>query len=214
MPDRLSCLRAANMVCQSEAPCYLFFFPGFFRELQSLDKIFEEPLLLVHDCIDSISYRKQCLLTQLLIASGGVINDTLYIVGGRRYSQTNVRDTVFELDLTNSTAEWQTSTGHLPVSRGGLSGGAVGTQFYAFGGEGDPDTTTGVYPQADVFDTESQQWTELANMQVPRHGTQAAVVDGLIYIPGGGLQQDGKSVTVNNVTTTENPTNFFDAYCA
>ncbi|KAH8879147.1 galactose oxidase [Thozetella sp. PMI_491] len=145
--------------------------------------------------------------------TGAVIGDTFYVIGGRRYSQTNVRDTVFALDLTNTTSGWQITT-PMPVARGGLDGGVVGSKFYAFGGEGNPDSLTGVYNQSQVFDTTSQSWTELGVMQVPRHGTQAAGVGDRVYIPGGGLQQDGKSVTVNGVTTSQNPTNHFDAYCA
>lgn len=101
----------------------------------------------------------------------------------------------------------------MPTTRGGLNGGAVGTKFYVFGGEGNPDSSTGVFNQSEVFDTESQEWTELKPMQVPRHGTQAAAVGGLVYVPGGGLQQDGKKVVVDGVTTFQHPTAHFDAYC-
>ncbi|KAF4537766.1 uncharacterized protein LTHEOB_11390 [Lasiodiplodia theobromae] len=146
--------------------------------------------------------------------AGSVIGDTFYVVGGRRYNQTNYRDTVFKLDLANQEAGWETSTGHMPTARGGINGGAVGSTFYVFGGEGNPDSTTGVFNQTEAFDTVAQAWTELETMQVPRHGTQAAAANGRIYIPGGGLQQDGKVVTVDGVTTYQNPTAHFDAYCA
>lgn len=147
-------------------------------------------------------------------AAGAVIGDTFYVVGGRRYGQLKTRDTVFSLDLTNQTADWQTSRGRMPTSRGGINGGAVGAKFYAFGGEGNPQSSTGVFNQSESFDVESQEWTELKPMEVPRHGTQAAAVGGLVYIPGGGLQQDGKQVVTNGVTTFQQPTAHFDAYCA
>jgi N-acetylneuraminic acid mutarotase len=146
-------------------------------------------------------------------APGVAIGGTWYVAGGRRYSQTNVRDTVFELDLTNATAGWQTSTGHMPVARGGLMGGAVGTKFYTFGGEGNVNTATGVFNQTEVFDTETQLWTELSPMAVPRHGCQGVAVGDRVYIPGGGLQQDGKVVTIDGVSTLRTPTDYFDAYC-
>lgn len=147
-------------------------------------------------------------------AAGSVVGDTFYVVGGRRYGQLNTHDTVFKLDLANQTAGWQTSPGRMPTTRGGLNGGAVGAKFYAFGGEGNPESSTGVFNQSEVFDTESQEWTELKPMQVPRHGTQAAAVGGLVYIPGGGLQQDGKQVVTDGTTTFQQPTSHFDAYCA
>ncbi|XEU94882.1 hypothetical protein FSHL1_000166 [Fusarium sambucinum] len=146
--------------------------------------------------------------------TGGVIDNTFFVIGGRWFGQLNTRDTVFELDLANLDAGWKTSQGRTPTARGGLNGGAIGDKFYAFGGEGNPDTASGVFNQSEVFNTKSQHWSELKPMAVPRHGTQAAAAGNRIYIPGGGLQQDGKSVTINGTTTFQNPSAHFDAYCA
>jgi N-acetylneuraminic acid mutarotase len=146
--------------------------------------------------------------------TGSVIGDTFYVIGGRRYGQLNYRDTVFELDLTNQSAGWSTSPGHMPVARGGINGGAVGDNFYVFGGEGNLDSSTGVFNQTDAFSAKSQEWKELQPMAVPRHGTQAVAVGDRVYIPGGGLQQDGKQVVVDGVVKTQQPTSHFDAYCA
>lgn len=146
-------------------------------------------------------------------ATGAVIGDTFYVIGGRRYGQMYHRDTVFELDLQNIEAGWRTSTGHMLTSRGGIFGGAVDGKFYVFGGEGNRDSITGVYNQTEMFDIAAERWVELLSMAVPRHGTQAAVAGGCIYIPGGGLQQDGKEVIVGGKTTYHNTTSHFDAYC-
>ncbi|KAG6357601.1 hypothetical protein INS49_013478 [Diaporthe citri] len=145
-------------------------------------------------------------------AAGSVVGDAFYVFGGRWYGQANTRNTVFRLDLTNQTTGWQTSP-VMPTARGGISGGAVGAKFYVFGGEGNPESSTGVFNQSEVFDTESQEWTVLEPMKVPRHGTQAAAVGSLVYIPGGGLQQDGKEVVVDGAISYQQPTAHFDAYC-
>lgn len=147
-------------------------------------------------------------------AAGAVINDTFYVIGGRRYSQTNYRDTVFQLDLSSPQAIWQINSARMRTARGGINGGAVGNVFYVFGGEGNPDSDSGVFPQIDAFDTGNSTWTRPGPMSIPRHGTQAASAGGRIYIPGGGLQQDGKAVTNNGVTTIQNQSAFFNAYCA
>lgn len=102
----------------------------------------------------------------------------------------------------------------MPVPRGGLSGDVVGSKVYTFGGEGNPNTLTGVFNETEAFDTTTQQWTKLVPMAVPRQGTHAVAVGNKVYIPGGGLQQDGKSVVVNNVTLYEDMSAHFDAYCA
>ncbi|BCS04560.1 uncharacterized protein AKAW2_80361S [Aspergillus luchuensis] len=85
--------------------------------------------------------------------------------------------------------------------------------FYVFGGEGNQNSNTGIFNQMEMYDTASERWVELLSMPVPRHGTQAAVAGGCIYIPGGGLQQDGKEVIVDGETTYHNTTSYFDVYC-
>lgn len=145
-------------------------------------------------------------------AAGTVFRDTLYVVGGRWYERTNVRDTVFSLNLLDQTAGWQTSPSRMPTARGGLAGGAVGHSFFAFGGECDPNTTNGVFPQAESYDLVSGVWTKLKDMQVPRHGTAAVSVGNRIYIPGGGLQQDGIPIERNGVVSYGQATAHFDAY--
>ncbi|PWY82395.1 galactose oxidase [Aspergillus eucalypticola CBS 122712] len=132
-------------------------------------------------------------------ATGAVIGDTFYVIGGRRYGQMYHRDTVFELALQNIEAGWRTSTGHMPTSRGGIFGVLLmGSSMFSVVKE---------------IEIPSPRWVELMPMAVPRHGTQAAVAEGCIYIPGGGLQQDGKEVIVGGKSTYHNPTSHFDAYC-
>jgi hypothetical protein len=69
---------------------------------------------------------------------------------------------------------------------------------------------TDVFDNVEAFDVETQGWEELAPMQVPRHGTSAAAVGNKIYIPGGGLQQDGVMMMVNGVGHLLNTTDHFD----
>ncbi|CAM1500382.1 Fc.00g095440.m01.CDS01 [Cosmosporella sp. VM-42] len=144
---------------------------------------------------------------------GGVVGDTFYVIGGCWFGQSGVRGTVFKLNLNDQASGWQTSPILMPVSRGGLSGDVVGNKYYTFGGEGNPNTLSGVFNQSEAFDFTTGKWTELAPMAVPRHGTHAAAAGNKIYIPGGGLQQGGKAVVSGGVTTYANPTTYFDAYC-
>lgn len=146
-------------------------------------------------------------------ATGSVIGHTFYVFGGRRYGQLYKRDTVFELDLLQQGHGWKINKNRMPTARGGINGGAVDDKFFVFGGEGNVRSSTGVFNQSEVFDTTSQKWSELRPMLVARHGTQAVSSGGKIYIPGGGLQQDGKQVVHNGTTTFQNPTSHFDAYC-
>ncbi|KAF5559123.1 kelch repeat-containing protein [Fusarium phyllophilum] len=147
----------------------------------------------------------------------GVHGEMIYLAGGMAVLQDTYQDTNTVVSFNMTSGLWQrvvANAAELPESRhhGWYGRGdrryllrlqltclfpAVGSKFYVFGGEGNPDTVTGVFDQSEAFDTEAQEWTELKPMAVPRHGTQAASVGGLVYIPGGGLQQDGKAVSVN-----------------
>jgi N-acetylneuraminic acid mutarotase len=117
---------------------------------------------------------------------GAVVGHKFYALGGRDTQTNNVKGDVYMLDLDNLAAGWKPMA-KLPTPRGGLSAAAVGTKIYTFGGEGNPASgARGVFPDTEAYDTETDSWTKLKPMSVPRHGTQAAAADGKIYLPGGG----------------------------
>lgn len=132
-------------------------------------------------------------------AVGAVVGSTFYVLGGRDRGQTNVKDTVFALELEDLEAGWRTSAGRMPTARGGLSAGTVGTRVYTFGGEGNQVLSSGVYNETEVFDTTTETWSSLAPMRLPRHGTSAVAVDGRVYVPGGGVVQGATPVNVTDV---------------
>lgn len=128
---------------------------------------------------------------------GAVVGDKMYVVGGRHDGQFNWKNTTWALDLNVPEQGWDQTLATMPTARGGLAAGAIGSTIYTFGGEGDPNTTSQVFPQVEAYDTEKDVWTRLPDMPVPRHGTFAAAVDGGgVYIPGGGLSL-GDNATVH-----------------
>jgi hypothetical protein len=144
--------------------------------------------------------------------TGGVVGDVLYVIGGRWFEKTNVRGTVFMLNLTDQAAGWSTAEERMPTYRGGLSGAAVGNRFFTFGGEANPDNPNGIFPEAELFNLDTQRWRALRNMPVPRHGSKAVAVGNTVYLPGGGLQDDGLPVEANGVTTIVQTTDHFDSF--
>lgn len=143
---------------------------------------------------------------------GAVVEDAFYVVAGRWFDMHNVRGTVFALDLNDVDANWTTSQAQMPTPRGGLSGAAVGDKFFTFGGEANVDNASGIFEECEVLDVQTQKWSELGPMAVPRHGTSAVAVGNRIYIPGGGLQQDGLPVEIDGVEHLLQTTGHFDAY--
>ncbi|KAM7185413.1 galactose oxidase [Rhypophila sp. PSN 637] len=118
---------------------------------------------------------------------GGVIGRRFYQIGGSLGAITNRKDTVFVLDLEDLSKGWTTAKGRMPTPRRGFATGVIGTRFYTFGGEGNPDkSSNGVYKEIEVYDTATDSWEQLGDMKIPRHGSYSVAVNGSVYIPGGG----------------------------
>jgi N-acetylneuraminic acid mutarotase len=128
-------------------------------------------------------------------AGAAVVGGKMYVLGGRKSGQENVRDTVFVLDLSNVEAGWSTSSARMPTAKGGVSTGTIGHRVYVIGGEGNKDADTGVFDQVEVYDTKRDSWESAGRMQMPRHGTSAVAVGGRVCVPGGGTRQSGAPVS-------------------
>lgn len=86
-------------------------------------------------------------------------------------------------------AEW-TAGAPMPTARGGVAAAVLDGRLYVIGGEGNPAPgSMGVFAEVEAYDAESDEWLELDPMPTPRHGTGAATVDGVVYVPGGATEQ-------------------------
>lgn len=122
-------------------------------------------------------------------AMAAAVNGKVYIIGGQSGAGGGgpFLDAVFEYDPAIDT--W-TSQAPMPTVRGGLNAAAVNGCLHVFGGEG----SEGVFPQHEVYDPTTDTWHSLPPMPTPVHGvTGAAVIDGWIYLPGGGTAVGGSS---------------------
>ena len=119
-------------------------------------------------------------------ASGAVVGSTFYVVGGREFDIGSFHDTVFALDLDNPT-EWK-EMAKAPTARGSLACAAMDEVIYCFGGEGNPENEFAIFGQVEAYDTVEDRWHVLPNMEVPRHGMGAVVVEGRVWVPGGGVK--------------------------
>jgi N-acetylneuraminic acid mutarotase len=127
--------------------------------------------------------------------AAAAIDGKIYVAGGR-YNGGSFSDPITDsVDMFDpATGMWSTRAKMLRP-RGGVNGIAAYGCFYVWGGESaaamEPN---GVFPDHDVYNPKTDQWTALARLPTPIHGvTGAAFVDGIIYIPGGGTMQGGSS---------------------
>ncbi len=116
---------------------------------------------------------------------GGVIGGKLYVAGGRMASIGSTTDTVFELTPGSPWA----ARAPMPTGRGGTACGVIDGRLIVVGGEGNPDAASGVFPESEAYTAATNSWETLEPMRTPRHGMQAAVWDGVLYVPAGGITQ-------------------------
>lgn len=122
------------------------------------------------------------------------IDNQILVIGGRFGAgfSSVITDVVEVFDTQTNT--W-TDGNHMPTQRSGHNAIVANGCLHVFGGEGNgPGNVNGLYPQHELYDPDSDSWTELALMPTPIHGvTGLAFIDGYIHLPGGGLSQGGSS---------------------
>ncbi len=106
----------------------------------------------------------------------------LFVIGGRD-SAIRAHTSAVEV-FEFAEARWRAGP-PLPTSRGGMAGSLVQQRFFVLGGEGNPDDPSGVYAVVESLDLQREAWQTHHPMEPGRHGTGAATVDGVIYVPGG-----------------------------
>jgi N-acetylneuraminic acid mutarotase len=121
---------------------------------------------------------------------GAVIGDAFYFVGGRTNDPTLTKANTWVMDLKAAQLKW-VEKAKMPTPRGGIAVAAVGSNIYTFGGEGNPNAVSGVFPDNEAYDTATDTWSKELSMKNPRHGMGAATVGNRIYIPAGGAVISG-----------------------
>jgi len=124
------------------------------------------------------------------------IGGKLYAMGGRNVTLDSVVSANEMYDPATNT--WSTRA-PMPVARAGVASATLQGHVQIWGGEGPSGTPTSTYAQGHDYDPKTNTWTTIAGEPTPRHGTDAATIGDVAYVPGGG-PQSGNSVTdVNEV---------------
>ncbi|MBI4331517.1 MAG: kelch-like protein [Chloroflexi bacterium] len=144
------------------------------------------------------------LPTQRNHIAGAAIGGWVYVVGGRFGGGFN-SDVTDVLEMYDPATNAWTRKAPMPTKRGGINGIGVGDCFYVWGGEGNRNNPTGLFDELEVYHAATDSWSSLGKMAVTVHGvTGAAFIDGLIFIPGGGIAQGGSSgSTIHQVLRPE-----------
>jgi hypothetical protein len=127
--------------------------------------------------------------------AAAAIGTRIYFAGGR-YDGGGFSDPMTDrLDVFDTVSKTWLRSPPMLRARGGVNGVLAFGCFHVWGGEGaDTGEPNDVFPDHDVYDPVVDTWTALPPLPTPVHGvTGAAFVNGLIYMPGGGIQQGGSS---------------------
>lgn len=124
-----------------------------------------------------------------VVATAGKI----WVVGGRYQPSFRAEQSPMLEAYDPKTRTW-TRMKDMPKPRGGVNAIEANGCIHVFGGEGNPDASTGVWPDHDVYNPKTNSWTSLAPMPIPVHGvTGGAHINGWLHFPGGGTRIGGSS---------------------
>lgn len=125
-----------------------------------------------------------------------IVNNKLYAVGGRRSSAiTNqvFQLTVPEVDVFDFEKKlWSTldMSNNIPTQRAGCTSVAIGkNKFMVLAGES--GTQAKAHAEAEIFDVNKNKWLKGITMKQGRHGTQAVMYKGKVYICAGSANKGG-----------------------
>lgn len=124
-----------------------------------------------------------------------VYKDKLYVIGGRLSSaKTNqtLNLTVREVDVYDFKKDtWETlpADQNLPTLRAGHSVVAFGGRILVIGGES--STQVPAHQETEAYNPKTKRWETFMPMTQGRHGTQAVVLNGKVYIVSGSGNRGG-----------------------
>jgi N-acetylneuraminic acid mutarotase len=131
-------------------------------------------------------------------AASAVINEKIYVVGGRQahqqpdgsLRQVNVPD----LEIYDPhTDRWATGA-PMPQAQGGLAAAALDGKLYVFGGEQwVPERK--VFASSWLYDPATNRWEALPDLPTPRHGLGASALGNRIHVFGGGTRVGGEAAS-------------------
>jgi N-acetylneuraminic acid mutarotase len=121
------------------------------------------------------------------------IGDFVYSVGGFVGNGFTPADEVYRFDPERNT--WR-EVAPLPSRRGALAVAVVNGQLHAVGGDGfesAEDNTRSNVARHDVYDPDTDEWTQLPPLPSARNHLAAAGFDGRLYVVGGRFDGGGST---------------------
>jgi N-acetylneuraminic acid mutarotase len=113
------------------------------------------------------------------------VNGKIYAIGGANAAGTVV--SIVE-EYNPATDRW-TKKADMPTARASIGISVVNGKIYAIGGKSTGSTSWSNFSTVEMYDPETDTWTQKADMPTRRYSLSAAVVDGKIYAIGGSADE-------------------------
>lgn len=121
------------------------------------------------------------------------LNGRVYVAGGRLSSaktKQTLNLTIPELDIYDfKSGKWSTSTENIPTQRAGNTAVAFNNKLLFIGGESAAQVPA--HQEVEAFNPKTGKWELFPRLLQGRHGTQAVVLNGKVYIAAGSANRGG-----------------------
>ncbi|MCI0394741.1 MAG: galactose oxidase [Chloroflexi bacterium] len=114
--------------------------------------------------------------------AAAVSGDRIVVIGGRWSGNLATVDS-----YDPASGSWA-SHPDMPTARGGLTAATLDGRIHVTGGENFSRRPNCTFAQHEVFDPTTNTWQATAPLPTSRHGLASAVVDGRLYVVGGGTK--------------------------
>jgi N-acetylneuraminic acid mutarotase len=114
--------------------------------------------------------------------SGVVVDEKIYVIGGRQPGKTPLFNDVDANEMYDPKQDNWTSLEPLPTPRSGLAAASVNDNIYILGGESNEKA----FDDNERFSPKTNTWISEIPMPTARHGLAAVAIDNKLYVIGGG----------------------------
>lgn len=113
--------------------------------------------------------------------AAAAVGGRIYVAAGRANGRNLDAFEIYDV----ATDSWSEGP-DVPTARSGVAAAALNGLVYLFGGEEISGFLRDTFDEAERFDPATGEWEAVEPMPTARHGLGAAVLDGSIYVVGGG----------------------------
>jgi N-acetylneuraminic acid mutarotase len=132
-------------------------------------------------------------------AAAGVVNEKIYVIGGRIGAAyvgiSTPTDIVEEYDP--ATDQWGVVKARMPTPRSAVAWGVYRGRIFVAGGEAQAPQFMMAFRAVEAYDPSTNRWSSLPQMPLPRHGLAGAVVGSRLHLVSGDIQSAGTGMEVH-----------------